>query len=253
MRRYLEFIGNIGLFALRAARRVLIPPIEFRMILRQIEATGWESLPLVLPSGFALGLVLALHTRSTLIEFGAQALIPTVQLLAFFNEIGPLVTALLVAGRVGAGIGAELADMRTTEQIDALEALSIDSFKLLVIPPIIACAVSLPLLTVCMDVAGLTGGYVAERVTSRLSIELYLSRALHHVSWATFIPPTLKTAIFGVIIGLISSYFGYTTNEGAEGVRRAATSSVVISSLAIILIDVVLVKSILFLFPETAI
>src|SRR4030081_3767492 len=172
MRRYLEFIGNIGLFALRAARRVLIPPFEFQMILRQIEATGWESLPLVLPSGFALGLVLALHTRSTLIEFGAQALIPTVQSLAFFNEIGPLVAGLLVAGRVGARIGAELADMRATEQIDAIEVLSVDSFKLLVIPRVIACALSLPLLTVFMDVAGLAGGYLAARASSQLSTQL---------------------------------------------------------------------------------
>ena len=139
MRRYLEFIGNIGLFALRAARRVLIPPFEFQMILRQIEATGWESLPLVLPSGFALGLVLALHTRSTLIEFGAQALIPTVQSLAFFNEIGPLVAALLVAGRVGAGIGAELGSMKVTEQIDAIEASAVNPYNFLVATRVLAC------------------------------------------------------------------------------------------------------------------
>jgi phospholipid/cholesterol/gamma-HCH transport system permease protein len=253
MVRYLDFIGNIGLFAMRAVRRALVRPLELRMLLRQIEVTGWESLLLIVSSGFALGLVLTLHTRSTLIEFGAQGLIPTVQALAFFNEIGPLVAGLLVAGRVGAGIGAELANMRTTEQIDAIEVLSVDSFKLLVIPRIVACAVSLPLLTVCMDVAGLAGGYLAERVNDHLSIQLFLSRAFSDVSWATFIPPTLKTAVFGATIGLISSYFGYTTNEGSAGVGRAATNSVVISSLAIILIDVVLVKSIFFLFPQSAI
>jgi phospholipid/cholesterol/gamma-HCH transport system permease protein len=253
MRRYLDFIGNIGLFALLAARRAIVPPFEFQMILQQIEVTGWESLPLVLSSGFALGLVLALHTRSTLIRFGAEAFIPTVQSLAFFNEIGPLVAGLLLAGRTGAGIGAELAGMRATEQIDAIEVLSIDSFKMLVIPRIIACALSLPILTVFMDVAGLAGGYLAERANSPLSIQLYFSRAFSDVSWATFIPPTLKTTIFGVIIGLISSYFGYTTNEGSNGVGRAATNSVVVSSLVIILVDVVLVKSIFFLFPESAI
>jgi len=252
MRRYLDFIGNLGLFALRAARRALIPPLEFQMILRQIEAAGWKSLPLVLSSGFALGLVLALHTRTTLVQFGAEAKMPEVQSLAFFNEIGPLLAGLLMAGRVGAGIGAELANMRATEQIDAIEVLSIDSFKMLVVPRIIACSMVLPLLTVFMDVMGLAGGYLAERVTSDLSVQLYISRALHGVSWAAFIPPTLKTAIFGAVIGLISSYLGYTTDEGAEGVGRAATNSVVISSLAIILIDVVLVKTIFFMFPETA-
>ena len=253
MRKYLDFIGNIGLFALRAAQRVLVRPLEFQMILRQIEVVGWKSLPLVLSSGFALGLVLALHTTTTLVQFGAQAKMPAVQSLAFFNEIGPLLAGMLMAGRVGAGIGAELANMRATEQIDAIEVLSIDSFKMLVIPRIIACSIALPILTVFMDVMGLAGGYIAERMTSDLSVQLYISRAFHSVSWAAFIPPTFKTAIFGGVIGVISSYVGYTTDEGAEGVGRAATNSVVISSLAIILIDVVVVKAILFLFPETAI
>jgi phospholipid/cholesterol/gamma-HCH transport system permease protein len=158
MRRYLDFIGNIGLFGLRAALRVLVPPFEFQMILRQIEAAGWRSLPLVLSSAFALGLVLALHTRTTLVQFGAEAKMAEVQSLAFFNEIGPLLAGLLMAGRVGAGIGAELANMRATEQIDAIEVLSIDSFKMLVIPRIIACAIALPILTVFMDVMGLAGG-----------------------------------------------------------------------------------------------
>src|SRR6202453_2981492 len=202
MRRYLDFIGNICLFALRATRRVMVRPFEFQMILRQIEVAGWKSLPLVLSSGFALGLVLALHTTTTLVQFGAQAKMPAVQSLAFFNEIGPLLAGLLMAGRVGAGIGAELANMRATEQIDAIEVLSIDAFKLLVIPRIIACAVVLPLLTVFIDVVGLAGGYLAERANSDISIQLYLSRAFHSVSWAVFIPPTLKTVIFGTIIGL---------------------------------------------------
>lgn len=253
MGTYLDFIGKVGLFALSFVRRSLVRPFEFRMILRQIEEAGWESLTLVLSSGLALGLILSLHTRSTLVRFGGEALLPTVQSLAFFNEIGPLVVGLLLSGRVGARIGAELADMRASEQIDAIEVLSIDSFKLLVIPRIVACAVVLPILTVFMDVAGVAGGYIAERMSSHVSIQLYLFRAFQSVTWATFIPPTLKTAVFGGVIGLISSYLGYTTNEGAVGVGRAATNSVVISSLAIILIDVVLVKVIFFLFPETAI
>jgi phospholipid/cholesterol/gamma-HCH transport system permease protein len=253
MRRFLDFIGKIGLFAVDAARRALVPPFEYQMILQQIEVVGWKSLPLVLSSGFALGLVLTLHTQSTLSRFGAEGLLPTVQALAFFNEIGPLVSGLLVAGRVGAGIGAELANMRTTEQIDAIEVLSIDSFKLLVIPRIIACSVALPILTVLMDVAGRAGGYLAEGMTSHLSGALFLSRAFSNINWATFIPPTLKTAVFGAIIGLISSYFGYNTNEGANGIGRAAMNSVVVSSLAVILADVVLVKFIFFMFPETAV
>jgi len=162
-------------------------PFESLMIWQQIEDIGWKSLPLILSAGFAVGLVLTFHTRSTLLRFGAQAMIPAFQSLAFFNEMGPLTAGLLVAGRVGAGIGAELADLRVSEQIDAIEAFSIDSFKLLVIPRILACIIALPILTVFMDVAGLIGGYVAEGGVSHLSVQLYLTRAFSDVSWANFI------------------------------------------------------------------
>ena len=246
-------IGNFGLFASRTAQRAFLRPYEMRMIWRQIEETGWQSLPLIAASGFAVGVVLTLHTRSSLIQFGAQALIPAVQSLAFFNEIGPLIAGLLVAGRVGAGIGAELANMRVTEQIDAVEALSIDSFKLLVIPRIIACIVVLPMLTIFMDVCGLIGGFLVERNISHLSFTLFLDHAFSKVGWASVVPPTLKTAVFGFIIGLVSCYYGYTTDEGSSGVGRASTNSVVVSSLLIILADVLLVKLIFFLFPDSAI
>ena len=249
----LTLLGEIALFGFQAVQRAFVRQFEMRMIWKQLEEIGWKSLSLVISSGFAVGLVLTLHTRSSLIRFGAEAMIPSVQSLAFFNEIGPLVAGLLVAGRVGAGIGAELANMRVTEQVDALESLSIDSFKLLVVPNIIAAVLALPLLTVFMDVAGLAGGYIVERSIAHMSLPLYLERAFNQVSWATFIPPTLKTPVFGLIIGLVSSYYGYTTDEGSSGVGRASTNSVVLSSLLIILADVVLVKSILFLFPSTAV
>jgi phospholipid/cholesterol/gamma-HCH transport system permease protein len=115
IQRYFEVTGELGLFASLAVRRAVLRPFEFRMIFSQIEEVGWKSAPLLVASGFAVGLVLTLHTRSSLIRFGAEAMIPTVQSLAFFNEIGPLIAGLLVAGRVGAGIGAELANMRVTE------------------------------------------------------------------------------------------------------------------------------------------
>lgn len=251
--KYLDLVGNFGLFATRTAQRAFLRPYEFRMIWYQIEQAGWQSLPLIVASGFAVGVVLTLHTRNSLIQFGAEALIPTVQSLGFFTDIGPLITGLLVAGRVGSGIGAELANMRVTEQIDAVEALSIDSFKLFVIPRIIACIVVLPVLTTFMDVCGLLGGFVAENSISHLSFTLFLDRAFNKVDWASVIPPTLKTAVFGFIIGLVSSYYGYTTNEGSSGVGRASTNSVVLSSLLIILADVLLVKIIFFLFPDSAI
>ncbi|AXC12202.1 ABC transporter permease protein [Acidisarcina polymorpha] len=228
------------------------PPYEWRQLAVQIAEIGWRSLPLVVAAGFAIGVVTTLHTRSTLVQFGAEALIPNLQSMSFFNELGPLVAGLLVAGRVGAGIGAELANMRVTEQIDAIETLSIDSVKFLVVPRIVACIIALPLLTLFVDFAGLMGGYAAEHLSSHISPLLYTSEAFKSVQMPNFIPPTLKTAVFGLIIGTVSCFFGYTINEGSSGVRRASTSSVVLSSLLIILSDVILVKLILFLFPEQA-
>jgi phospholipid/cholesterol/gamma-HCH transport system permease protein len=248
----IEFVGKVNRFSCRVMTDAVHTPFELGQILRQIVDIGWRSLPLVLASGLALGTVMTLHTRSTLVSFGASAMIPTVQALAFFVEIGPLVAALLVAGRVGSGIGAVLANMRATEQIDGIESLSIDAFKFLVVPRVIACVVSMPLLTLFMDFAGLLGGYLSESASSGISLQLYVSRAFMDLGWSNFIAPTVKTTIFGFIIGSVSSYFGYTTNEGAQGVGRAATSSVVVSSLLIILADVILVKCIFFAFPDSA-
>ncbi len=253
LRRYFEFLGQVTLFGLAAIRDVARPPLEIEYLMKQLYEIGVGSMSLVVTSGLALGVVMALHTRSTLVQFGAEAQIPTFQSMAFFNEIGPLVAGLLLAGRVGAGIGAELANMRATEQIDAIETLSIDSFKFLVVTRIVACTIMLPLLTIFMDASGVLGGFVAEHFNSNLSWRLYLTRAFDGVALANLIPPTLKTAVFGFLIGTVSCFFGYTTNEGSDGVRRASTNSVVVSSLVVILADVILVKLIFFIFPDQAI
>jgi phospholipid/cholesterol/gamma-HCH transport system permease protein len=248
----LALTGEVSVFGLRAVANLFRRPYEGAQIRRQLFEAGSRSAPLVIASGFALGAVLTLHTRSTLVTFGATAWIPTVQALAFFLEIGPLVTALLVSGRVGSGIGAVLSNMRATEQIDAIEALSVDSFKFLVVPRIAACTMALPILTLFLDVSGLLGGFVSEYAASRLSFDLYVSRAFSAFHFSNFWAPTLKTAVFGFVIGTVSCFLGYTTNEGAQGVGRAATRSVVVSSLLIIVLDVLLIKLIFFIFPGSA-
>ena len=248
-----DSIGRVTLFGAKAFRDAWVPPFEGEYLLKQFYEIGVGSFLLVVAAGFALGVVMTLHTRSTLVQFGATAEIPVFQSLAFFNEIGPLVTGLLMAGRVGAGMGAQLANMRATEQIDAIETLSVNSFKLLVVTRVIACTIMLPLLTIFMDAAGILGGFLSEHIASHLGWTLYMQRAFDGVALADFVPPTLKTMVFGYLIATISCFYGYTTNEGSDGVRKAATNSVVISSLAIILADVILVKCIFFLFPDQAI
>ena len=252
MTKVLEFIGKVSLFGFQVVAGLFRSPFEAAQLGRQLAEIGSQSVPLIVASGFALGAVMTLHTRSTLVTFGAAAEIPTVQSLAFFVEIGPLVAGLLLAGRVGSGIGAVLANMRVTEQIDGIESLSIDSFKFLVVPRVVACVIAMPLLTLFMDFSGLVAGFAAEYAASGISFHLYITRAFASLDWPNFIPPTLKTAVFGFLIGTVSAYFGYTTNEGARGVGKAATNSVVLSSLLIIVSDVVLVKCIAFAFPGTA-
>jgi phospholipid/cholesterol/gamma-HCH transport system permease protein len=248
----IEFVGDVSLFSWRAIADVFRPPFEAEQFWLQLAEIGSRSVPLIVASGLALGAVMTLHTRSTLVTFGATAEIPTVQSLGFFIEIGPLVAGLLMAGRVGSGIGAVLANLRVTEQIDAIESLSVDSFKFLVVPRVLACVIALPLLTLIMDFSGLFAGFLAEYAASGISWNLYIERAFASLDWANFVPPTLKTAVFGFIIGAVSSYFGYTTNEGAQGVGKAATNSVVLCSLLIIVSDVVLVQCIAVAFPRTA-
>src|SRR6201981_828174 len=184
-----EFVGKVGLFSLRVVADSLRPPFELAQLSRQLAEVGNRSLLLIIVSGFALGAVMTLHTRSTLVTFGATAMIPAVQSVAFFVEIGPLVAGLLVAGRVGSGVGAVLANMRASEQIDAIESLSIDSFQFLVVPRVLACVIALPLLTICMDFAGLLGGFLSEEITSHIAPALYLNRAFDYLQWSNFIAP----------------------------------------------------------------
>jgi phospholipid/cholesterol/gamma-HCH transport system permease protein len=248
----LAWVGDVALFGGRALTTSLVPPYEFKETWRQVFEVGWRSLPLVALSGFAVGVVLSMHTRASLERFGAEAMIPAALAIALVRETGPLSAGLLVAGRVGAGIGAELGAMKVTEQIDALEAVAVDSFKYLAVTRILACIIAMPLLTTAMDFAGILGGYVAEASISGMSAQLYFHRAFSLIEFSDFVPATLKTVVFGFIIGTVASYLGFTTSRGTEGVGRASTSSVVLASICIILVNVVLVKLIFFVFPVRA-
>ncbi len=242
--------GDMLLFAARALRDVWRRPWEGAEIARQILEVGWRSLPLITAAGFAVGVVMSMHTRASLERFGAEAMIPAGLALALIKETGPLVTGLLFSGRVGAGIGAELGAMRVTEQIDALESLAVDSFKYLVVTRVVACVVAMPLLTTVTNFAGIIGGFVAETAVSGMSFALYFDRAFSLINFSDYVPSTLKTCVFGFIIATVSAYLGYNTRGGTAGVGQASTRAVVLSSILLILSNVVLVKMILFFFPS---
>src|SRR5437762_11265412 len=244
--------GLMSAFALRAIRVAFQRPLELRELAHQVYMIGWRSLPLVVTSGLAIGVVLSMHTRATMERFGAEALIPAALAIAMISETGPLMTGLLVSGRVGAGIGAELGGMKVTEQIDALESLAVDSFHHLAVTRIIACMIALPILTTIMNFSGLIGGFLAETAISNVSLRLYFHQAFAGIGFVDYALPTLKTVVFGFIIVTVSPYLGYTTTGGSEGIGRASTRSVVLASMVLIVINVLLVRIVFLLFPAGA-
>ena len=246
----LTAVGDVSLFALRAARELFLPPFEFRETIRQLYELGLRSAPLIAVSGVAVGVVLSMHTRASLERFGAESMIPAGLALALVRETGPLTAGLLLSGRIGAGIGAELGAMKVTEQIDALEATAVDSFRYLVVTRVVACVIAVPILTTLMNFAGMLGGFIAETTATGMSLVHYFNRAFSLVDMADYVPATLKTMVFGFIIATMSSYLGYTTESGTEGVGRASTRAVVFSSILIIVSNVILVRLIFFVFPQ---
>ena len=179
-------------------------------------------------------------------------MIPAGLAIVLIRETGPLTAGLLVSGRVGAGIGAEIGAMKVTEQIDALEANAVDSFRYLAVTRIVALMIAMPILTIMMDFAGIFGGYVAEAAVSGMSWRLYFERAFTYIAFSDILPATLKTTVFGYLIAVVASYLGFHTSRGTEGVGEASTRSVVMASMLIILSDVVLVKIIFFFYPAVS-
>jgi phospholipid/cholesterol/gamma-HCH transport system permease protein len=247
--KFFEWFGELGIFFWQVVRAAVTPPFEWRELFRQLDEVGSMSLPLVALAGAATGIVLSLEARYSLTRFGAKSLLPAAIVFSVMHETGPIITGLVVSGRVGAGIGAELASMKVTEQIDAIETSAVNPYRLLAAPRILACNLMLPLLTLAADLCGLVMGWVAQALVEPLSFHQFISSGFKGADFNDLLPPTFKTMVFGLIIGLIACFQGMRTRGGAAGVGRAATSSVVLSSLFVILADVVLVKLILIFFP----
>ena len=246
---FFEWFGELGIFCGRLVRAALTPPYEGRELIRQIDEVGSKSLLLVSLAGAAIGVVLSLETSASLIRFGAESMLPSVIIISIIREMGPIITGLIVCGRVGAGIGAELGSMKVTEQIDAMEASAVNPYRFLVAPRVLACTLVLPLLTLAADFSGIVMGWVANTISEPISLRLFLDTGFKSATFSDFLAPTIKTAVFGLIIGVIACFQGMRATGGTAGVGRAATNSVVLSSLFIILADVLLVRLILIFFP----
>jgi phospholipid/cholesterol/gamma-HCH transport system permease protein len=246
---FFEWFGELGLFSWRVLRAAVTPPFEFRELVRQIDEIGSKSFPLVALAGAAIGAIFALETRDSLVRFGASSLLPGAVVFSIIHELGPVLTGLIVCGRVGAGIGAELGSMKVTEQIDAIEASAVNPYRLLAATRILACILVLPLLTLAADFCGVVTAWVADALAEPITFQQFIHNGFSAFGFNDFLPPTFKTMVFGLIIGLVACFLGMRTRGGTEGVGRTATNSVVLSSLFVILADVVMVKLIVMFFP----
>ncbi len=238
-RDFFREVGQLASFSIKFFRQVLVPPYEFDELAKQSYIVGFKSLPLVGITGFIMGMVLTIQLRPTLADFGAESWLPAMVALSMIREIGPVITALICAGKVGSGIGAEIASMKVTEQIDAMEVSGINPFKYIVVTRIVATTLMIPLLVIFSDFIALIGSFVAVNIKSDVSISLFVSQVFDSLDFMDIVPSLIKALFFGFFIGLIGCYKGYTSTNGTEGVGASANSAVVIASLLIFIIDMI--------------
>jgi phospholipid/cholesterol/gamma-HCH transport system permease protein len=237
-----EEVGNATLFAGKFFKELFIPPYELKELRKQCYVIGYKSLPLVAITGFIMGLVLTLQSRPTLVEFGAESWLPGMVALSLIREIAPVITALICAGKISSGIGAELGSMKVTEQIDAMEVSAINPYNYLVVTRILATTLMVPILVIFADAVGILGGYIGINIHDDINFNRYIAQIFESLNYSDLIPATIKTFFFGFFIGMIGCYKGFNAANGTESVGKAANSAVVTASLAIFIIDMIAVQ-----------
>jgi phospholipid/cholesterol/gamma-HCH transport system permease protein len=235
-------VYNIFRFISRFFRQLFDPPFEFREFMRQCYYVGNKSLSLITLTGFITGLVFTKQSRPSLAEFGATSWLPSLISIAIIRALAPLVTSLICAGKVGSGIGAELASMRVTEQIDAMEVSAINPFKYLVVTRIMATTVCVPLLMAYTGLVGMAGAFLDIHLNEQTSLAIFTQNAVTNISFLDLASSLLKATMYGFTIGVVSCYQGYNATQGTQGVGKAANVSVVISMFLIFIEEVVIVQ-----------
>ncbi len=238
--RALNALGRMAAFLGAAAASVFVPPFRVRNVLRQIHFIGVRSLFVVVLTAAFTGMVLGLQGYYTLRKFGSEGLLGSAVALSLIRELGPVLSALMVTGRAGSALTAEIGIMRIGEQIDSLETMGIDPLKYLVSPRIVGAVVSVPLLTAIFDVVGIIGGYLVGVRLLGVNAGVFLSRMEASVEMSDILNGFWKSAAFGLIVAWVCTFKGFFTERGAEGVSRSTTSAVVLSSVLILVGDYVL-------------
>ncbi len=239
---FLSDTGSIARFIARFFGEVLRPTYEVKQFVRQCFLIGCLSLPLVATTGFIMGLVLTMQLRPSMLSYGVEAQLPVMVSLAIVREIGPVITALIFAGKISSGIGAELGSMKVTEQIDAMEVSGTNPFKYLVVTRVLDTTFMLPILTLISDAISLYGSYLGVNIKGHTSLTLYFFQVFQTLHFGDVLPALVKTVFFGFAIGVIGCYKGYNSSKGTEGVGRSANAAVVVSSLLVFIIDLLTVQ-----------
>jgi len=234
--------GDISRFTGRFMNQWFRPRYEFGEFLHQCYVIGYKSLPLIGLTGFIMGLVLTMQLRPSMIDYGVESQLPAIVGIAIIREIGPVITGLIFAGKIGSSIGAELGSMKVTEQIDAMEVSGTNPFKYLVVTRVLACTLMLPVLVMLSDSISLFGSFLGVNIRGGTSFRLFWNEVFDNLAFFDVLPAFFKTFFFGMSVGIIGCYKGYYSNKGTEGVGRSANSAVVLSSILIFVIDLLAVQ-----------
>jgi len=243
-------ISGLTIFNIEFLKQLFTFPVEIEQIKKHMSELGVKTFSIVSIMGFILGFILALQSYPVLERFGATDFLPATVSISIIRELAPILTALIFAGRVSSGIGAEISSMRVSEQIDAMEVSAINPFKYLVVSRVVATTLILPILTIYVIMISLIGAFIAVIMTDNMSLIYFLNAVIASIAFGDFIPAILKTFVFGFIVGIVGSYKVYTEDGGTEGVGRASTTAVVLASLLILIVDMVMVKITVWLWPS---
>ena len=246
---FMYFLGGLSKMAFETVYSIFTPPFKKDRIFEQMKKAGFDSLPIVTLISLFIGFIFALQSAYFMQRMGSEIYIASLVALAIVRELGPVITALIVAGRVGASITAELGSMQVTEQIDALETLAANPIRYLVMPRFLALSLMLPLLTLYSDAIGILGSYMICVFKLGISSSMYIRVTTEALFYKDLFTGLSKTVFFGMIIALVSCYEGFNVQGGAEGVGKATTRSVVFSFIMIIIADCFFTAIFYFIFP----
>lgn len=223
-------------------KNLVTKKFEFQEFLKQCYQIGNKSVSLISVTGVIIGLVLTIQSRPPLVQFGAVAMLPGMVAVSIIREMGPVITALICAGKIGSSMGAELGSMRVSEQIDAMEVSNTYPINFLIIPRVFAAIVMIPLLTLYADAIGILGSWLGINIKDTMSLRYFINQAFLSVDFLDVIPAVIKSFFFGAVIGLVGCYKGYNAGRGTESVGVAANSAVVTASLLLIIVDLIAVQ-----------